>query len=81
MSFPPEIILLLLSLIMSEQSPLMLHHQQPVRRFKYRFKLVKSLAAVLVLALDLLFHTYRHFSNSLIVKYFVASKMVYCICL
>ena len=52
---------------MSEQSPLILHHRQPLRRFKYRFQLIKSRAAVLVLALDLLFHTYRKYILFLIV--------------
>ena len=52
---------------MSEQSPLILHHRQPLRRFKYRFQLIKSRAAVLVLIWDLLLQIYTQSMLYLIV--------------
>ena len=54
MSFLLKILIILLSLIMSELSPLIPAHRQPSRRLKYRFQLIKSRAAVLVLIWDIL---------------------------
>ena len=45
--------------IMSEVSPLIPDHQHPSRRFKYRFVLIRSRAAVFVLIWDCLLQTYK----------------------
>ena len=55
---------------MSELSPLITVHRQPSRRFKYRFQLIKSRAAVLVLVWDILLQIYRQSILYFIIVFF-----------